>query len=197
MCSVICSYNQFWRNLIFIFVIALSARAADQTKTDINDSTPKKSPEESLVSLRDRLTSERSALIKKDVNAPAPPEKVEPVDLLARSTIIRSGGSITLVPKESIIYVPKEYMDRIGQDPTATILSWNDFIPLNRGWISCLELSYNQAIGKEPLPIAAIEKMKKYGNLIVATASGNPITVRSQKSKGITPVPSNTQPLEK
>jgi hypothetical protein len=197
MCIINCYFYQVWCKLTLVFIFTTSAHGADQIRSEANTPKPTLSPEESLVSLRDRLTSVRSTLIKKATDAPAPPEKTEPLDLLAMSTIIHSGGNITLVPKEAIIYIPKEYESRLGQDPTASILNWNEFLPLNRGWISCLEINYNQAVGKEPLPTAAIEKMKKYGNLIVATLSGNPITVCSQKPKDVSSVTSKLQPLEK
>jgi hypothetical protein len=197
MCNTHFNFYQIWCKFLIVFILTISTHGADQIRSEANVSKPTPTPEESLVSLRDRLTGDRSTLIKKATDAPAPPEKAEPLDLLAMSTIIHSGGNITLVPKESIIYTPKEYESRIGQDPTASILNWNEFLPLNRGWISCLEINYNQAVGKEPLPTAAIEKMKKYGNLIVATLSGNPITVCSQKPKDVSSVTSTLQPLEK
>jgi hypothetical protein len=152
--------------------------------------------EEELVAAGDRLTLERAAKLG-EVGVPTvPPEIAEPESLVARSAILCFGGNLTFIPKRAVIHVPKEYAERLLESADARVLTWTEFFPLNRGWITTVEVTLAQAEGKEPLPTTTIDKIEKSGNLTIATMNGNPITVLppvvtkepSEKSDQTTPI---------
>jgi hypothetical protein len=158
---------------------------------------PKRLTEEELVAMSDRLSRERTAKLGKvDVPPLPPPEIAEPESLDARSAILCFGGNLTFIPKKAVIHVPKEYAGRLIEIADARVLTWTEFFPLNRGWITTVEVTLAQAEGKEPLPTTTIDKIEKSGNLTIATMNGNPITVlppvvtkeTSEKSDQTTPI---------
>ncbi len=101
----------------------------------------------------------------------------QPGSLMSQSHVLCYGGNLTLVPKRSVLQIPKKYEDRMQAVQPAKVLSFSDFQSANRSWISTFEVSRAQAQGKEPLADEAKTHMSKTGNLIIATYRGNPIEV--------------------
>jgi hypothetical protein len=124
-----------------------------------------------------------------DPAKPAPPQ-----GLLAQSDIISFNGVATLVPKRAIIQVPKNLKSRIAYEQGAKLMSWADFYALNRAWITTIEVSEEQAEGKNPLAEETQQKMVKSGALIIATYKGGPISVLPLKAPPEEPKTPNPQP---
>jgi len=101
----------------------------------------------------------------------------QPQDLLSRSDIVCFGGAATLVPKRAILQIPKNLTDRMRIQPGVRIKTWSDFYAVNRGWITTVEVSREQAEGRRPLAEEMKTRIVKSGNLIVATFQGGPISV--------------------
>lgn len=91
--------------------------------------------------------------------------------------IISYRGIATLVPKSAILQVPKNYSNRLEIEPGSKLVSWRDFIVLNRGWITTVEVSMVQAEGGKPIEEETRKNISKSLNLIVATYEGNPVSV--------------------
>jgi len=106
----------------------------------------------------------------------------QPKDLVASSDILCFGGIATLVPKRAIMNIPKNLQDRLKFLPGSKIKSWADFFALNRGWITTVEVSREQAEGNKALDEKIADRVSKSANLIVATYKGGPISVLPLKA---------------
>jgi hypothetical protein len=106
-----------------------------------------------------------------------PTRSNQPKDILTDSDIISFRGLATLVPKRSIIQVPKNYAELIKMAAGSKIVGWADFYDANRGWISTIEVSKEQAEGNEPMTEETQKFISKSRNLIIATYKGGPISV--------------------
>lgn len=98
-------------------------------------------------------------------------------DLWNSSEILCFGDAMTLVPKHAVIQTPKNLAARLKQGSGAQLVTWRNFYPANRSWITTVEVSVEQAEGKVPLSVQTNELMTKSGKVVVATFNGNPISV--------------------
>ena len=107
-----------------------------------------------------------------------PSVKNRPQDLISSSDIISYNGYTTLVPKHAIIQIPENYKSRINKHVSGyKVIGWFEFYKLNRGWITTVEVSKDQAEGRKPLNEDLRESFKKNSNMIVATYSTGPISL--------------------
>jgi len=104
-------------------------------------------------------------------------------DLIKESTVVCFNGSLTLVPKRAVIFIPEHLKDRIGVKPKQEVKRWRDFLPANRGWIRTFEVSPDQAMGYAPIAKATLEAMQQGSSMIVATFKSGPISVLPLKTK--------------
>lgn len=117
-----------------------------------------------------------------------PAKAMQPRDILADSDIICFQGAATLVPKRAILVTPKNYEAYLKFQSGAKFVSWSEFYTANRGWITTVEVSRNQAEGTEPLNDQTQKMLGTSRNLVVATFKGGPISVLAPKdSKNTTP----------
>ncbi|MFT3992585.1 MAG: hypothetical protein QM680_14410 [Luteolibacter sp.] len=121
------------------------------------------------------------AEVKKDwvkVEGQADPSTRQPVrDIISQSDILSYAGYTTLVPKRAIIHRPAEYQSRYEFVKGSKVVSWLEFYRLNRGWISVVEVSREQAEGKVPLSEETRGMLEKSTNLVVAVYQGGPISL--------------------
>lgn len=145
--------------------------------------------------MTDRITPEEIAARQK--SAPAVTQPVEAAEakvarpgeqsLIKQSDILADGNNWTLVPKGAVLHIPAALNNRVGAKPLGTLLSWTDFLTVNRGWLFTEEVTFDQAAGKTPIPPSRTEFWKKNGKVIVAVHLGGPISVRTEP---VTPVAS-------
>jgi hypothetical protein len=103
-------------------------------------------------------------------------------NLLENSDFITFNGNTTLVPKNALIQIPERYADRINNHKQGSkVLSWADFLTLNRGWISTVEVTLAQAKGETPISPELMETLTKNQNLVVAVLQNGPISIRPPK----------------
>lgn len=158
--------------------LALSAISVAQAEPQRASSAPMRdAPTKQQILDRQRLALEQQASRPAPVVVPAPTQKLS---LLANSDILCHGGMATLVPKRSILHIPEALQSRLGMKDGAQIENWTKFYDANRGWITTVEVSRNQAEGKESLSEETIKSFEESSNLIVATFRGRLI--------GVTPV---------
>jgi len=105
-----------------------------------------------------------------------------PQDLLSQSDILSFGGMATLVPKHAILLIPKAMAERTRFAAGSTLLGWAEFYARNRGWITTVEVSREQAEGLEPLAADVSKRFSDAPNLVVATYQGGPISVLPPKA---------------
>ncbi|MEC5127931.1 hypothetical protein VSU19_14290 [Verrucomicrobiales bacterium BCK34] len=98
-------------------------------------------------------------------------------DLVRDSTIISYKGNLTLVPKRAVLHIPDEITDRIGPKSGLKVLTWADFLQVNRGWIRTVEVSRDQVMGITPIQPNIVEAFAKSSSMVVATFKGGPVSV--------------------
>lgn len=107
-----------------------------------------------------------------------PTKKQQPVDILERSDVISFNGLTTIIPKRAILALPDAVKNRVGQHvPGHRIVAWKDFLIANRGWITTIEVSREQAEGRQALSEQVAERVTKSSRLVVATYQRGPISV--------------------
>jgi hypothetical protein len=104
-------------------------------------------------------------------------------DFLKQSDIICFNGVATFVPKRAILATPAKLKDRLAMKPGARIVSWTEFLDLNRGWVNTVEVDRPQAEGNKMMEEEVSERIAKSSNLVVATYKGGPISVLPLKEK--------------
>ncbi|MFT4175347.1 MAG: hypothetical protein QM627_01710 [Luteolibacter sp.] len=133
---------------------------------------------EELMKQRQRSAQTETKPEQEPEAASQDPSKIQPVrDLVSQSDILSYAGYTTLVPKRSIIHRPAGFQERYQFEKGSKVVNWLEFYRANRGWISVLEVSKEQAEGKVPLSEDVREMLEKSTNLVVAVYQGGPISM--------------------
>lgn len=106
-----------------------------------------------------------------------PSKANQPSDILAESDIISFRGMATLVPKRAILQIPQAHAGYLKMEPGSKFVSWLEFYAANRGWITTVEVSREQAEGNAPIAEETQKFLSTVRNLVVATYKGGPISV--------------------
>lgn len=118
---------------------------------------------------------------------PDPSVAAPPPDLLSQSDILCFHGTATLVPKRALLQMPKRWQERLQFKDGSRIMSWPEFLALNRAWIMTVEVTRAQAEGTAPLAEETLRRMSQSPNAVVATYQGGPISVLPPKSSTTSP----------
>jgi hypothetical protein len=110
-------------------------------------------------------------------NGPDPSVANAPKDLLSQSEVLCHGGVGTLVPKGALLTVPAKFKARTKMTAGARIVTWAEFLAQNRTWLTAVEVTIDEAAGRELLPQNTQRQMADCGNVVVATYLGGPISV--------------------
>lgn len=107
-----------------------------------------------------------------------PSVKNQPINIVDSSDILSFNGVTTLVPKKAIIRIPDQYADRVNRHiPGYKVVGWAEFYTLNRGWITPVEVSREQAAGRTPIAEEVQENLRENRNLLIATFHTGPISL--------------------
>lgn len=126
-------------------------------------------------------------------------EVYKPLSLEERTDTLTYNGLTTLVPKGAILVLPDSVKSRVGMEiPGNRLVQFQDFLRSNRGWVSTVEVTREQARGTEKLPESVTERLAKSSMMVVATFNGNPISVLPPKNPEVdqteTSTPTAAQP---
>jgi len=86
---------------------------------------------------------------KKQNTSDKPLVKTKKRSLIGNSTLLTSFGKWTLIPRGSIIYMPKHLKNKITSEPEGELVNWKKFLHKNRGWIHLHPVTMVQAQGKK------------------------------------------------
>lgn len=103
--------------------------------------------------------------------------------LIGRSAIVSSARSWTIVPKEAVLHVPGHLSNRVNGTRNGELITWADFIKVNRGWIRLHEVTMEQATGDAEIDEETRKSFAKTGQLVVAAYHSGPISVKPLKKK--------------
>lgn len=132
---------------------------------------------EDFVARRDRSGPARPQRTGGEIRPPVPVTKS--YDLMENSMILKGQGTFTLVPRNAVIVVPERLNERVGSEPQGRFQLWGEFLITNRAWLQTFEVTVDQARGRNPLGDDVFEALRKRDSLIVATFTGNPISVNT------------------
>jgi hypothetical protein len=116
-------------------------------------------------------------------------QKQETWELEGNSSFIKYDGSVTLVPKGAILFVPDRFKDSIVTGMTGKFSLWNEFSTKYRGLVAPFEITIDQATGIKPIEEERLSVAQRSGLILVAVFNGNPISVSSNTS-GTNAIPS-------
>lgn len=108
-------------------------------------------------------------------------------DLIKDSIILCYRGNLTLLPKRSVLHLPDALKSRFEAAEGAAVVTWEDFLKGNRGWIRTVEVSADQAMGREPLDEAVTSAFEGLASVVVATYKGGPISVKPYVAPEVAP----------
>ena len=100
--------------------------------------------------------------------------------LIEQSEILNDGIHWTLVPKGAVLHVPAAFASRVHTRPVGTLLTWIDFLRVNRNWLFTEEVTIPQASGKQPFLPSRRDAWNKNGKVVIAVYYGGPISVRPE-----------------
>jgi len=98
--------------------------------------------------------------------------------ILADSILLGDGRHWTIVPKGSVLCMPKALENHILKNGEGEILTWRQFLARNRSWLTVSEVDMDTAAGRTPIPKERLEAMEKTGLVVVAVHRGGAISVR-------------------
>jgi hypothetical protein len=110
------------------------------------------------------------------------PAKDAPKDLISQSDILSFDGTFTLVPKRAILAIPKDLEKRSQLVNATKLVGWAEFHANNRGWITTLEVTREQAEGNSPIDEDILNSFKDSTTIVVATYHGGPISILPPKT---------------
>lgn len=110
------------------------------------------------------------------------PAKDAPKDLISQSDTLCFDGTFTLVPKRAILAIPKDLEERTQLVDATKLVGWAEFYANNRGWITTLEVTREQAEGNSPIDEDILNSFKDSTTIIVATYHGGPISILPLKA---------------
>lgn len=104
-------------------------------------------------------------------------QRTAPPSILAQSEILEFGGHWTLVPRGALLHVPEAHLPRVGKRPLGVLLQFQDFLAVNRSWISTEEVDYQTASGERKISTDKLAFWEKQDRVIIAVHQGGPISV--------------------
>jgi hypothetical protein len=105
------------------------------------------------------------------------------------SDVLSDGRNWTLVPRGAVLHVPQALSNRVDAKPIGNLLSWNDFLTVNRGWLFTEEVTPEQAAGKASIPPSRTEVWRKVGKVIVAIHLGGPVSIPADADSPVATAP--------
>ncbi|MGB6220236.1 hypothetical protein [Haloferula sp.] len=142
----------------------------------------------SAAPMKDRVTGEelsaRRMASASPVSTLAQPTEEEPrvarpsnESIIKQSMILSDGTNWTLIPRGAVLHLPEAHQGKIGGRPVGNLLSWKQFVTVNRSWVSAEEITLRQAEGVQQLDDRRTAFWPKQDKIIVAVHLGGPISV--------------------
>jgi len=107
---------------------------------------------------------------------------VKPYNIYEDSQILVSSAHHTLVPKQSVLFIPSGLEGRVVKtQPNTPFVVYSNFVKDNSASFTTHEVSMEQALGKAPLDKDLATKWANEGKIVVATHKKHPVSVQPYK----------------
>jgi hypothetical protein len=120
--------------------------------------------------------ADREAALQKPTVADAS-AGVDPVTTKP-SSVLHDGKNWTIVPTGAVIFIPDAMKSKVDVKPVGKLLSFDEFLAINKNWITTSKVSFDQAAGNEDLPMERVSFWAKQDKIVIAVHQGGPASVR-------------------
>lgn len=98
-------------------------------------------------------------------------------NLLDRSTILVSSPYWTIVPKGSVIHVPKNLERKILQTPKGKFITYTKFLSRNSSWLYSYPIDLDYARGNKRFEKSRFDRIPQINKIVITTYKRGPITL--------------------
>lgn len=91
---------------------------------------------------------------------------------------LKDRGAYTMIPRGSVIHVPKGMKSKLGRPDHGSLVSLDQFIRQNSVWLHKMPVTLAEAQGKVPIDPIRLERVAKLGKVVIAVHKGKVITVK-------------------
>lgn len=88
--------------------------------------------------------------------------------------IIHDGRNWTMVPAGAFIQLPDSLRHRLSTRPLGNLISWKNFLELNREWLKAEEVSIRQVNGRDALDSRRLRYLASTPLMVIATHDHQP-----------------------
>ncbi|QQL44526.1 hypothetical protein [Sulfuriroseicoccus oceanibius] len=132
---------------------------------------------EEMNAKRKKIDRERNYMIVPNKSVPMNPS------IYDNSTIIAYDGKHTILPEGAVMFVPEVLSDRVVNEPVGQFVLWPEFLRQNFGWLRTIDLSVEEATGKEHLKEPLLEAIVADQRISVSVYQRHPISYRGDVKK--------------
>lgn len=109
---------------------------------------------------------------------------VKDKNIYRTSDVLVSRGYHTVLPKRCVIFIPPNLKDKMVETkPGGQFIMWDKFLRKNYGWLQKMEVSYQEALGNEPVSEAKMLRVKQTGKVVIAVYKNRPVSMLPPKIK--------------
>lgn len=179
--------NYTWMATLMGIVLLLATGSAPgqqraQLKAPPSKSEPKVRPTHGqLTARRAKVESNGEIALAEKPRALRKLRSGKTASLIQRSAIIAHRGQWTIVPKESVLYVPAHLRSRVNGERSGRLVTWKEFLVKNRTWLRLEDVRIEQARGEVPLRAEDVKVYEQSGQVVVAVCHNGPISVKPLK----------------
>ena len=103
--------------------------------------------------------------------------------LIARSAVLSSNHSWTIVPKGAVLHVPDRFKTQVNGKRNGKLVPWKTFFAQNRGWIHVHSVSMKEARGEKKMDPDKVKVYQGLGRVVVSVCHGGPISIVAPKKE--------------
>lgn len=98
-------------------------------------------------------------------------------DITAYAQILHDGTNWTMIPRGAVLHLSEKHRDKLGERPVGNLVSWHEFLSINRSWLAAEEVTLRQAEGTRSIDPRRLSYLSKQGRMVVAVHQESPIAV--------------------
>lgn len=102
-------------------------------------------------------------------------------NLSKRFTVLSSGKTWTIVPRKSVIHVPKHMQKKISEkQPNSKFLSFKQFSRKHSGWLHTFPVSEDQSFGRKEIAESRWKTLTGLSKIVITTYNKNPVSLHDK-----------------
>jgi hypothetical protein len=98
-------------------------------------------------------------------------------DISTYAQILHDGTNWTMIPRGAVLHLSDKHRDKLGERPVGNLVSWPEFLSINRSWLATEEVTLRQAEGTRAIDPRRLSYFSKQKRMVVAVHQESPIAV--------------------